>query len=114
MPILAEKRCIPCEGGGTPALERSAAEALLSQLRPRWKLSDDARQLSAEFGFRDYFRTLAFVNAVAYVAIQEDHHPDIDFGYNRCTMRWWTHAVDGLSENDFICAAKVDRLADGP
>jgi len=47
------------------------------------------------------------------VAAQEDHHPDISFGYNACTITWWTHAVDGLSENDFICAAKVDRLADG-
>ncbi|MDB5967633.1 MAG: pterin-4-alpha-carbinolamine dehydratase [Hydrocarboniphaga sp.] len=112
MTILAEKRCAPCEGG-VPALARPAAEAMLSQLNPRWKISEDARQLQAEFGFRNYFRTLAFVNAVAYVATQEDHHPDIDFGYNTCTIRWWTHAVDGLSENDFICAAKVDRLADG-
>jgi 4a-hydroxytetrahydrobiopterin dehydratase len=112
MPILAEKRCIPCEGG-VPALDRAAADALRSQLHPRWKISDDAKQLQAEFGFRNYFRVLAFVNAAAYVAIQEDHHPDIDLGYNRCTIRWWTHAVNGLSENDFICAAKIDQLAAG-
>lgn len=112
MATLAEKRCAPCEGG-VPALQRAAAEGLLKQLEPRWTLSDDARQLQASFEFRNYYRVLAFINAVAYIANQEDHHPDIDFGYNRCTIRWWTHSVDGLSDNDFICAAKVDRLADG-
>lgn len=109
---LAEKRCVPCEGG-TPRLDRPRAEALMRQLDPRWTLDAAARRISAEFSFRNYFRTLAFVNAVAYVAIQEDHHPDIAFGYNACTITWWTHAVEGLSENDFIGAAKVDRLAAG-
>lgn len=112
MPTLAEKRCVPCEGG-VPALDRARTEMLMHQLEPRWTLSEDARQLKAEFAFRNYFLTLAFINAVAYVATQEDHHPDIAFGYDHCTIIWWTHAVDGLSENDFICAAKVDRLADG-
>ena len=112
MAILAEKHCVPCEGG-VPALDRAAAEALATQLEPRWKISADGKQLQADFEFRNYFRVLPFINAVAYIAIQEDHHPDIDFGYNRCSIRWWTHAVDGLSENDFICAARVDRLADG-
>jgi 4a-hydroxytetrahydrobiopterin dehydratase len=112
MTMLAEKRCVPCEGG-VPTLERAAAEALLKQLTPRWKISDDGKQLHAVFEFRNYFRVLPFINSVAYIAIQEDHHPDIDFGYDRCSIRWWTHAVEGLSENDFICAAKVDRLADG-
>jgi 4a-hydroxytetrahydrobiopterin dehydratase len=109
-PKLQEKRCVPCEGG-TPPLDLAAAQALREQLDPRWKISDDARRLTAEFGFRNYFRTLAFINAAAYVAIQEDHHPDITFGYNTCTISWWTHSVNGLSENDFICAAKVDQLA---
>ncbi|SHG50532.1 pterin-4-alpha-carbinolamine dehydratase [Hydrocarboniphaga daqingensis] len=112
MSTLAEKTCSPCEGG-IPALDATAAEALMAKLESRWTLSADARQISAQFAFRDYFRTMAFINAVAYVAAQEDHHPDISFGYNACTITWWTHAVDGLSENDFICAAKVDRLADG-
>jgi len=112
MSTLAEKKCAPCEGG-VPALDRNAAQVLMQQLEPRWKLADDTRRLKAEFSFRNYSRTLAFVNAAAYVAVQEDHHPDISFGYDYCTISWWTHAVDGLSENDFICAARVDRLADG-
>jgi 4a-hydroxytetrahydrobiopterin dehydratase len=62
------------------------------------------------FRFDDYHRTLAFVNAVAWIAHREDHHPDLEVGYNRCTVRYSTHDVGGLSENDFICAAKVDRL----
>jgi 4a-hydroxytetrahydrobiopterin dehydratase len=107
---LTEKRCIPCEGG-TPALTRPQAEALQKQLGPHWKLIDDGKKIQAQFEFKNYFRTLAFVNAVAYVAINEDHHPDISFGYKTATVTFWTHTVNGLSENDFICAAKIDRLS---
>jgi 4a-hydroxytetrahydrobiopterin dehydratase len=106
---LAEKRCVPCEGGGQP-LDPAQAEALAKQLDPRWTLLDGGRKIEAVFEFRNYFRTLAFVNAAAYVAINEDHHPDIAFGYDRATVTFWTHAVNGLSDNDFICAAKLDRL----
>jgi 4a-hydroxytetrahydrobiopterin dehydratase len=106
---LAEKRCVPCEGG-TDALSQSAAEKLQQQLNPRWKLIDGAKKLEASFEFKNYFRTLAFVNAAAYVAINEDHHPDMAFGYKTATITFWTHNVNGLSENDFICAAKVDAL----
>lgn len=109
MTELAQKRCIPCEGGGT-ALAKDDAEALLKQLDPRWKLLDGAKKLEATFEFKNYFRTLAFVNAVAYIVINEDHHPDISFGYKTATINFWTHTVNGLSENDFICAAKIDGL----
>jgi 4a-hydroxytetrahydrobiopterin dehydratase len=108
-PKLSERRCIPCEGGGQPLTEDDA-KALMPQLDPRWQLLDRGRKLEAVFEFRNYFRTLAFVNAAAYVAINEDHHPDIAFGYKTATVTWWTHAVNGLSENDFICAAKLDGL----
>jgi 4a-hydroxytetrahydrobiopterin dehydratase len=109
MTQLAQKRCIPCEAGGT-ALTQAQAEALLKQLGPRWKLLEGAKKLEATFEFKNYFRTLAFVNAAAYIAINEDHHPDVAFGYKTATITFWTHNVDGLSENDFICAAKVDGL----
>lgn len=106
---LAERRCLPCEGK-TAALDREAALKLHQQLDARWTLDADAKRLSASFEFRNYFRTIAFVNAVAYIAIQEDHHPQMDFDYNSCRMHWWTHAIGGLSDNDFICAAKIDAL----
>ncbi len=77
---------------------------------PGWALLDGAIQ--KRFDFADYHRTMAFVNAVAWIAHAEDHHPDVAFGYNRCTLRWNTHSVGGISINDFICAAKVDALFD--
>ena len=106
---LAQKRCVPCEGGTKP-LSESEAQALLAELDPRWRLLDGGRKLEAVFEFRNYFRTLAFVNAAAYVAIDQDHHPDIAFGYKIATITWWTHAINGLSHNDFICAARLDQL----
>jgi 4a-hydroxytetrahydrobiopterin dehydratase len=109
MTQLAQKRCIPCESGGSP-LTQAQAETLLRQLAPRWKLLEGAKKLEAVFEFKNYFRTLAFVNAAAYIAINEDHHPDVAFGYKTATITFWTHNVGGLSENDFICAAKVDAL----
>lgn len=111
MTTLTEKRCIPCSGG-TPSLDLAAAVKLREQLRAEWKLAEEGRAVIANFSFRNYFRTLAFVNAVAYIAIREDHHPDLSFGYNSCTVRYSTHAVNGLTENDFICAAKIDALLD--
>jgi 4a-hydroxytetrahydrobiopterin dehydratase len=75
---------------------------------PGWTLADGA--IEKTFRFDDYHRTMAFVNAVAWIAHREDHYPDIAFGYNRCTLRFNTHSVGGISLNDFICAAKVDAL----
>jgi 4a-hydroxytetrahydrobiopterin dehydratase len=106
---LSEKRCLPCEGGVKP-LDRAAAEKLLQQLGPQWKLTADGKQIQGQFDFKNYYRTTAFVNAVAWIAHNEDHHPDIAFGYKTATVTYWTHAIGGLSENDFICAAKVSAL----
>lgn len=106
---LAQKRCYPCEGGIKP-LDQAAAGALLKQLGSQWTLSADGKQIIGQFEFKNYYRTTAFVNAVAWIAHNEDHHPDIAFGYKSATVTYWTHAIDGLSENDFICAAKVDEL----
>lgn len=109
MSDLASKRCVPCEGGVQP-LDLAAAVKLKEKLQPRWKLSHDGKAVLAEFSFRNYYQTTAFVNAVAWVSHSENHHPDISFGYKTCTVSWWTHAIGGLSENDFICAAKIDAL----
>ena len=109
MSDLSAKRCLPCEGGVKP-LSGEEANKLKSKLRDEWQLINDDTAIEATFKFKNYFRTLAFVNAVAYIAIQEDHHPDITFTFNTCTIKYWTHAINGLSENDFICAAKVDDL----
>jgi 4a-hydroxytetrahydrobiopterin dehydratase len=109
MTQLTDKKCVPCEGG-VPALTRAEAEALMTQLDPRWTLAADGKRIERAYSFKDFFRTMSFVNALAHVAHVEDHHPDLEVGYGYCRVRWNTHAVDGLSENDFICAAKLDRL----
>ena len=106
---LAERRCVPCEGGIAP-LSRAAAEEVLQRVDENWQLSVDATSIERGFRFRDFFRTMSFVNALAHVANLEDHHPDLEVGYNRCKISFSTHSVGGLSENDFICAAKVERL----
>lgn len=106
---LAQKKCRPCEGGVAP-LTRAAADALLPKLDSGWRLAPDAQSLRREFAFKDFYRTMSFVNAVAHLANIEDHHPDLEVGYNYCRMVFTTHAIKGLSENDFICAAKVDLI----
>lgn len=107
---LTEKRCLPCEGG-VPALDAAACTALMKQLKPHWKLRED-KAIEARFEFKNYYQTTAFVNALIYIAHREDHHPDVRFGYKDCTVGYSTHAVNGLTENDFICAAKIDALMD--
>jgi len=110
MTELVEKRCKPCEGGTEP-LSESAVADLMPALNPGWTVSTDGKSISREFVFPAFSRTIAFVNAVAWVATTEGHHPDMTVSYGRCIVRYSTHAIDGLSDNDFICAAKVDRLA---
>lgn len=109
MSELTSKKCVPCEGGIDP-LTREQAESLMKQLQPEWKLSEDAKSLHREWMFRNFYHTMSFVNAVAHIANAEDHHPDLEVGWGYCRMKYSTHAIDGLSENDFICAAKVDAL----
>jgi 4a-hydroxytetrahydrobiopterin dehydratase len=109
MTELADRRCVPCEGGIAP-LSRTAAEEVMQRLDGDWQLSLDGTSIQREFRFRDFFRTMSFVNAIAHVANIEDHHPDLEVGYNYCRVRFTTHAIGGLSENDFICAAKIDQL----
>jgi 4a-hydroxytetrahydrobiopterin dehydratase len=109
MSELTEKKCKPCEGGVQP-LSRTAAQALMQQLQPQWQLAEDGKSLHREWKFKNFYHTMSFVNAAAHIANAEDHHPDLEVGYGYCRMKYSTHAIGGLSENDFICAAKVDAL----
>ena len=106
---LAAKRCKPCEGGVEP-LRSDQIESLLKALHDDWTVSEDGLEISRRFEFKVYSRTLGFANAVAWIAITEDHHPELVVNYGTCDVKWSTHAINGLSDNDFICAAKVDRL----
>jgi 4a-hydroxytetrahydrobiopterin dehydratase len=103
---LSNKNCKPCEGG-VPALTQDEAKNLLRQLDD-WELK--ANVISKNFTFKNYYQVMAFVNAVAWMTHREDHHPDMAVSYNQCRVEYSTHAIGGLSENDFICAAKVDAL----
>ena len=108
---LANQTCKPCEGGVKP-LQAEAAERLLARLHDDWCRSEDGLEISRTFTFPAYSRSLGFANAVAWVAITQGHHPDLLLSYSKCTVSWTTHAIGGLSENDFICAAKVDLLSE--
>jgi len=104
MTALAQLRCRPLNGDPMPEADVARQLALLRD----WVVRDGA--LEKRLDFPDFHRTMAFVNAVAWIAHEQDHHPDMAVGYSRCTLRWHTHSVGGLSLNDFICAARVDAL----
>jgi 4a-hydroxytetrahydrobiopterin dehydratase len=103
---LAAGKCKPCEGGVAPLTEREVAD-LLKQL-DGWEHSNG--RIARTYRFKNYYQTMAFVNAAAWISHREDHHPDMTFGYSQCRVEYVTHAINGLSENDFICAAKLDKL----
>jgi 4a-hydroxytetrahydrobiopterin dehydratase len=109
MTELFEQKCTPCEGGVKP-LDLEAAQAMMSLIDARWELAPDGKSLSREYRFPAFSRTIGFVNAIAWIATVEGHHPDLQVGYGRCHVTYTTHAIGGLSQNDFICAAKIDRL----
>ncbi len=106
---LSQAHCSP-RRGSEHRLSQARVRELLPDI-PGWELVDDDKALSKTFGFDDYYRTLSFVNALAHMANREDHHPDLGVHYDRCVVRYSTHDVGGLSENDFICAAKADALS---
>ena len=107
---LADKACIPCRSG-IPPLEVAVAKQLLSQA-PSWTLMDDAHRIERTFRFPDFKGAVAFVNKVGELAEAEGHHPDIHFGWGYATISMHTHKIKGLHENDFIMAAKINRLAE--
>ncbi len=82
----------------------------MTALGEGWELAVDGKSIARTFGFAGYHRTISFVNAVAWVAESEGHHPDLEVHYGKVVVRYTTHAIGGLSQNDFICAAKIDRL----
>ena len=106
MTDLAKKKCKPCEGGVAPLTE-AQSKAMLKGLKG-WILEDG--RLVKLYPFANHYQTMAFVNALAWISHREDHHPDLLVGYNKCRVEYMTHAIGGLSENDFICAAKADAL----
>lgn len=108
MTRLIDRQCAPLPDGSQP-LSQDKAQNLMSNLSSSWEITDN-KSLVAHFKFKNYYETQAFINAVAYIGHCEDHHPEISFGYNQCRIELTTHSVNGLSENDFIYAAKVDQL----
>jgi 4a-hydroxytetrahydrobiopterin dehydratase len=104
---LTREHCQPREGSPLP---REQAEALLHELHDDWTIDSSGKELNRTFKFSNYYQTIAFVNAVAWIVHAEDHHPELEIAYNRCRIRFSTHSTGGLSENDFICGAKIDSL----
>ena|SRR5258708_1325850 len=108
MGSLFEKRCKPCEGGAQ-ALQPEETVGYMKELAREWRVVDGVR-IVREFTFKNFKEAMSFVNKVAALAEEEGHHPDIHIFYNKVGIELWTHAVGGLSDNDFILAAKIDRL----
>lgn len=106
---LSQKHCASCEGIGA-ALNEEQINNLLPQLNQQWQVSEDKRLIKRSLSFNNFYETMAFVNALAWIANSENHHPDLEVGYNYCHVSFMTHALNGLTHNDFICAAKLDKL----
>ena len=104
---LASQQCSNLSAD-EPALNHDEASALLPRLDPQWQLNREKQNISFTYTFKNYYQTMAFVNVIAQIAHQQNHHPDLLVSYNRCTVTYSTHSVGGLSTNDFICAAKIN------
>ncbi len=109
MTNLANQHCTK-PGKDDAPLDAARITALKEQIDPDWKVDAEQKRISRDFAFKDFYETVAFVNALAWIANHEDHHPDLEVSYKHCIVHFSTHAVGGLSENDFICAAKADAL----
>lgn len=107
MSDLSKQQCKACEGG-VSALTLEESEKYLNKLASNWEISEDGKSISRNFKFKNYYETMAFANVVAMIAHQQDHHPEMTIGYSTCLVEYSTHSLNGLSENDFICAAKID------
>ncbi len=108
MSSLSSRHCVPCEGG-TPSLSHEDILKYFSKLESQWENLGD-KKIRREFKFKDFKAAMIFVNRIAEIAESEGHHPDLHIFYNRVVIELWTHAVNGLSENDFILAAKIEAL----
>ena len=105
---LSEKKCVPCEGG-TEKMTRADAEAMLTHT-PLWSLASDALSISRECTFKNFKEALDFANRIGELAEEEGHHPDLHVSWGKLGVQFSTHAIGGLSENDFIMAAKINRM----
>lgn len=105
---LIKKKCVACEIG-TPPFDKETIDKYRSHIKPEWRVIDNKR-IERQFKFKDFQEAMSFVNKVAEIAESEGHHPDIAIFYNKVTLTLWTHASRGLTENDFIIAAKIDAL----
>lgn len=106
---LSDKSCAPCQGIGE-AMELSVAQGMMEQLSEGWELSQDGKSLTREFTFKGFAKAVYLANLAAFLADQQGHHPDVSFGWGYCRILFTSHELGGLSENDFICAAKLDQL----
>lgn len=106
---LSQKHCESCEGIGQ-TLNAEQIKNLMPQLNKNWKTNANNTEIKRSFSFANFYETMAFVNALAWIANTENHHPDLELGYNYCHVSFMTHALKGLTHNDFICAAKIDSL----
>jgi 4a-hydroxytetrahydrobiopterin dehydratase len=104
---LTNKKCKPCEGGVSPMSE-AEINTMLASLSD-WQYQNG--KLTKSWVLKNHYQAISFVNAIAWISHQENHHPYITVGYKDVKVEYWTHAIDGISENDFICAAKVDQLS---
>lgn len=107
--VLTDKKCVPCEGG-VPAMRKEEMARYKKELDEAWRVVGD-KKLVREFAFGGFPEAIAFVDRVAVLAEEEGHHPDVHIHYRKVVIELWTHAVGGLSENDFILAAKIDRFS---
>lgn len=109
MTSLANRHCKAPSKTDQP-LGKDGIEALMGELDDAWQADQSGERISRDFTFKNFYETVAFVNALAWIANREDHHPDLEVSYKHCVVHFSTHAIGGLSENDFICAAKADAL----
>ncbi len=105
---LTEQKCVACEGNVIP-FDKEEAEILLKQI-PGWEVSFDSKNISKKYTFKDFKDALSFVNKVGAIAEEEGHHPDIELGWGKVNITLTTHAINGLSQNDFIVAAKINNI----
>lgn len=105
---LTQKKCVPCEAG-TPPLKEDEIQKYLSMLKTSWEIEDN-KKIKKQFIFKDFVEAMEFVNKIAKIAEEEQHHPDIYIFYSKVRLELWTHAIGGLSENDFVMAAKIELI----
>lgn len=110
MSLLTTQQCSPVSSESALLNDTEINHYLNEDLQQCWQLDRDTASISREFKFKDYYQTIAFVNAVAWIVHQQDHHPDMQVSYNRCHIHFTTHSINGLSINDFICAAKINQI----